>query len=50
VHAVLGKEGVSVPVSDLFGVAGRLMFDNTPMGEVFARRVTSTRIGTIKLW
>jgi transposase len=43
VHAVLGKEGVTVPVSDLFGVAGGLMLDNTPMGEVFARRVASLR-------
>ncbi len=43
IHAVLGKEGRPVPVSDLFGVAGSVMLDHTPMSEPFARRVASLR-------
>lgn len=41
VHAVLGKEGVMVPMTDLFGVAGSAMLAGTAMGEPFARRVAS---------
>jgi transposase len=41
VHAVLGKEGVTVTVSDLFGVAGQAALAATPLGRPFARRVAS---------
>ncbi len=41
VHAVLAKEGVTVRVSDLFGVAGRAALEATPLGKPFARRVAS---------
>lgn len=43
VHAALGKEGMTVPVSDLFGVAGSIMLDHTRLAEPFARRVASLR-------
>jgi transposase len=43
VHAVLAKEGVHVPVSDLFGVAGIRLLEELELGDVFARRVTSLR-------
>jgi len=41
VHAVLGKEGVEVTVTDLFGVTGRAALDATPLGKPFASRVAS---------
>jgi transposase len=41
VHAVLGKEGVEVKVTDLFGVTGRAALDATPLGKPFASRVAS---------
>ncbi len=43
VYAVLGKEGVSVRVTDLFGVAGRAALDACPLGKPFAQRVASLR-------
>lgn len=42
-HAILAKEGVRVPVSDLFGVSGTRLLDELEMGEVFAQRVASLR-------
>lgn len=43
VHAVLAKEGVHVPVSDLFGVAGKKLLDEVPLGRAYAIRVESLR-------
>lgn len=43
VHAVLAKEGVRVPMSDLFGVAGNRLLDETPLGEAYTIRVESLR-------
>jgi transposase len=36
VHAVLAKEGVRVPVSDLFGVAGQALLDSVPLARAYA--------------
>ncbi len=41
VHAVLAKEGVRVPVSDLFGVAGQALLDEVPLARAYAIRVES---------
>jgi transposase len=43
VHAVLAKEGVAVPMSDLFGAAGTALLDTCPLGEAYATRVESLR-------
>ena len=43
VHAVLAKEGVAVPMSDLFGVAGQVLLDTCQLGEAYAVRVESLR-------
>jgi transposase len=43
VHAVLAKEGVAVPMSDLFGVAGTRLLDGLELGAAYARRVASLR-------
>lgn len=43
VHGVLAKEGVAVPMSDLFGVAGQVLLDTTELGEAYALRVESLR-------
>src|SRR6478735_1026592 len=43
VHAVLAKEGVHVPVSDLFGVTGQRLLDETPLGRAYTVRVESLR-------
>jgi len=43
VHAVLAKEGVRVPMSDLFGRAGQVLLDRCPLGEAYAIRVESLR-------
>lgn len=43
VHAVLAKEGVAVPMSDLFGVAGQVLLDDAQLGEAYAVRVESLR-------
>jgi transposase len=42
VHAVLAKEGVRVPMSDLFGVGGRLL-NQLRLGRAYALRVASLR-------
>ena len=41
VHAVLAKEGVTVSVSDLFGVAGRALLERAPLAPVYAERVAA---------
>jgi transposase len=43
IHAVLAKEGVAVPMSDLFGVAGRRLLDTVPLGGAYTTRVESLR-------
>ena len=43
VHAVLAKEGVHVPMTDLFGVAGRRLLDEVPLGRAYTIRVESLR-------
>ena len=41
VYSVLAKEGVAVPMTDLFGVAGRALLGTTALGPVYATRVES---------
>src|SRR5262245_6433949 len=43
VHAVLAKEGVAVPMTDLFGLAGNALLDAVPLAAPYARRVESLR-------
>jgi transposase len=43
VYAVLAKEGVSVPVSDLFGLAGNKLLDHCALRPAFRHRVESLR-------
>ncbi|GAC1605186.1 MAG: hypothetical protein NVS3B21_34690 [Acidimicrobiales bacterium] len=41
VHAVLAKEGVTVPMTDLFGKAGRALLGTCALGRAYAIRVES---------
>jgi transposase len=43
VHAVLAKEGVAVPMSDLFGVSGQVLLDTCELADAYAVRVESLR-------
>jgi hypothetical protein len=43
VHAVLAKQGVTVPMSDLFGYRGQRMLEALPLDDGFAQRMESTR-------
>jgi transposase len=43
VHAVLAKEGVAVPMSDLFGVAGQHLLDEVSLADAYRTRVDSLR-------
>jgi transposase len=43
VHAVLGKQGVQVPMSDLFGVGGLKMLDQLQLDAPYQARVLSLR-------
>src|SRR4051794_7546133 len=43
VHAVLAKEGVHVPVTDLFGVTGQRLLDDVALGRAYTVRVESLR-------
>lgn len=43
VHAVLAKQGVHVPVSDLFGAGGRQLLDGLALDGPFHGRVASLR-------
>jgi transposase len=43
IHAVLAKEGVRVPMSDLFGVGGTRLLDQLQLGRAYGLRVTSLR-------
>ena len=42
-HAVLAKERVSVPVTDLFGKAGRKFLDDVPLAAAYRARIESLR-------
>ena len=41
VHAVLAKCGISVPMSDLFGVAGERMLARLPLAAAYQARIAS---------
>ncbi|CAG7634203.1 IS110 family transposase [Rhodococcus opacus] len=41
VHSVLGKAGVQIAVSDLFGVTGRATLARVPLAKAYAQRVLS---------
>ena len=41
VHAVLAKQGLRLPVTDLFGVRGRALLAQAPLDPVFRARVNS---------
>ncbi len=43
VHSVLAKEGVRVPMSDLFGLAGTELLDRLELGDAYLVRVESLR-------
>ena len=43
IHAVLGKFGVKVTMSDLFGVSGLRLLDDTALPPVYLQRVNSLR-------
>jgi transposase len=43
VHAVLAKQGVRVPMSDLFGVAGSRLLDQLQLGRAYGLRIASLR-------
>ena len=43
IHGVLAKEGVTVPVADLFGRAGIELLDTVTLGDAYATRVRATR-------
>ena len=41
VHAVLAKQGLHVPVTDLFGVRGRTLLADVPLDDAYRARVNS---------
>lgn len=41
VHAVLAKQGLHIPVTDLFGVRGRQQLDQAPLDGAYRARVNS---------
>jgi len=43
VHSVLAKEGVAVPMSDLFGQGGQRLLDKVVLGDAYRTRVESLR-------
>ena len=43
VHAVLAKEGVAVPMTDLFGVGGQRLLDEVQLADAYRVRVESLR-------
>jgi len=43
VHAVLAKEGVRVPMTDLFGAQGQVMMDRLALAPAYASKVRSLR-------
>ena len=43
VHSVLAKEGVAVPMSDLFGLAGTALMNKVPLAHAYGVRMESLR-------
>jgi transposase len=43
VHSVLAKNGVTVPMTDLFGVAGQALLDSLVLPAAYQARITSLR-------
>ena len=43
VHAVLAKEGIAVPMTDLFGVGGQQLLDKIQLADAYRIRVESLR-------
>ncbi len=43
IHSVLAKEGVPVPMTDLFGVSGNALLDRLKLGRAYTMRVESLR-------
>lgn len=43
VHSVFAKEGVNVPMTDLFGKAGQELLDSAELADAYATRVESLR-------
>ncbi|MDA8385055.1 MAG: IS110 family transposase [Actinomycetota bacterium] len=43
IHSVLAKEGICVPMSDLFGVAGSELLDTLELADAYQARVESLR-------
>jgi transposase len=43
VHSVLAKEGVDVPMTDVFGVRGQVLLDEVHLGDAYRLRVKSLR-------
>jgi transposase len=43
VHSVLAKEGIAVPMTDLFGLAGQHLLDTAPLGRAYGIRTESLR-------
>ena len=43
VYSVLAKEGVHVPMTDLFGLAGTVLLESTALAPAYAARVESLR-------
>ncbi len=43
IHAVLAKQGVAVPMTNLFGVGGQRLLDDCALDGAYARRVRSLR-------
>jgi transposase len=43
VHSVLAKEGVTVPMTDLFGVKGQILLHEVPLTHAYRVRVESLR-------
>jgi transposase len=43
IHAVLAKEGVAVPMTDLFGVGGQRLLDEVHLADAYRVRVESLR-------
>ena len=41
VHAVLAKQGLHIPVTDLFGVRGRVLLADAPLDSAYRARVNS---------
>jgi transposase len=43
IHAVLAKEGVAVPMTDLFGIKGQRLLDKVSLADAYLIRVESLR-------